>query len=293
MTKTTVDRPDEAAGGAADRLERASGTAERAADSRWAKGLARAGFVARGAIYVIVGVLAVQVATGDNRAQEADKRGALQAIADKPFGEVLLVLLAFGLAGYALWRFSDAIWGKRDEDDEKKRTAKRLASAAKGALYGTFCVTTVALIAGRGSGGGGEQQPKTWTARVMGWPSGRLLVGVAGAVVIVGGCYLVYRGVTRKFEKQLDESHMGEATRRIAPVLGLVGIAARGAVVALAGLLLVKAAVDFNPEEARGMDGTLRTIAAQPYGQVLLVIAAVGLGFFGLYSFVEARHRKL
>ncbi len=275
-------------------------TARDAADSPWVERTARLGFVGRGAIYVIIGVLALQIATGDNGGQEADKQGALQAIADEPFGEVLLVALAIGLAGYALWRFSDAVWGKRDETDEKKRTMKRLSSAAKGGLYAAFCVSTISVImagggadGGSGSGGGGGAPEKTWTARVLGWPAGQLLVGLVGAAIVVGGGYLMYRGLARKFEKQLDEGRMGPTARRLTPLLGATGITARGVVFALAGLLLVKAALDFNPEEAQGIDGTLRTIAARPYGQVLLVLAAAGLVVFGIYSFVEARYRKL
>src|SRR4051812_35146598 len=115
-TTATRPRAGGTAEGAADTAQRASDTAQRAADSPWVERSARLGFVGRGVVYIIIGILAIQIATGDNGGQEADKQGALQAIADKPFGEVLLLLLAVGLAGYALWRFSEAIWGKRDED---------------------------------------------------------------------------------------------------------------------------------------------------------------------------------
>jgi len=279
------DRPSGGTGGGIDAVQRAT-------DSPWVERTARLGFAGRGAVYLIIAVLAVQIATGDNRGQEADKKGALQAVADKPFGEVLLVLLALGLAGYALWRFTNAAWGERDETDERKRAAKRLSSVGKGALYVAFCASAVSVLVGRG-GGGGEQQATTWTAKVLGWPSGRLLVGAAAAAIVIGAGYMVYRGVARKFEKQLDEARMGPTARRLTPVLGVVGLTARGIVFALAGFLLVKAAIDFDAREAKGVDGTLRTIAAQPYGQVLLVAAALGLAVFGLYSFVEARYRRL
>jgi len=290
MTTSLKDRKAEA--GSSDRPGGGVDAVQRATDNPWVERTARLGFVGRGAVYLIIAVLAVQIATGDNRGQEADKRGALQAVADKPFGEVLLVLLAIGLAGYALWRFSNAAWGERDETDERKRGAKRLSSVGKGALYVAFCVSAVSVLAGRG-GGGGEQQATTWTAKVLGWPAGRLLVGAAAAAIVIGAGYMVYRGIARKFEKQLDEGRMGPTARRLTPVLGVVGLTARGLVFALAGFLLVKAAVDFDAREAKGVDGTLRTIAAQPYGQVLLVAAALGLAVFGLYSFVEARYRKL
>lgn len=262
------------------------------ADSPWVDRGARLGFAARGLVYVVIGVLAVQIAAG-RRSQQADKQGALQAIADKPLGEVVLVVLAIGLAGYALWRFTEAIWGHASETEHSKRIAKRIGSAAKGLLYAAFCVTTISVLVGSGGGGGGDRSQKHWTAKVLGWPGGRILVGLAGAAVIVGGAYMVYRGVTRKFEKKLDMARMGQGWHRVTEVLGTFGNTARGVVFGLIGMLLVKAAVDFRPDESQGIDGTLRTIAARPYGQVLLILAAVGLMAFGLYSFIEARYRRL
>jgi hypothetical protein len=267
-------------------------TARRASDSRWLDRVARLGFVARGVVYAIVGFLAIRIALGHQNDEQANKQGALQAIADQPFGEAALVVLALGLAGYALWRFSEAAFGHRDESDEKKRTLKRLASAGKGVIYVAFCATTVAVIAGRSSGNG-EQQPKTWTARVLGWPGGQFLVAAAGIAIIAGGIYLVIRGITTKFEKQLETGRMSPTTKRIVIVLGTVGSIGRGVVFGLVGLLLIKAAVDYDPNEAQGVDGTLRTIAQQSYGQVLLGLTAVGLLAFAAYSFAEARYRRL
>lgn len=128
---------------------------------------------------------------------------------------------------------------------------------------------------------------------VLGWPGGRVLVFAAGVAVIAGGCYLAFRGVTRKFEKHLAMGEMSATMKRLCTVLGTVGVAARGVVFALLGALLVKAAVAFDPNEAEGLDGTLRTIASRRYGTVLLLLAAVGLLAFGAYSFVEAKFRRL
>jgi len=271
---------------------RAVGRAEGAATRPWIDRAARLGFAGRGLIYIIIGVLAVQIALNHNAEENANRQGALQAIADKPLGKLLLVVLAIGLAGYVLWRFSEAIWGEQREADSKKRTAKRLASAGKGLVYAAFCASTVSVIAGSPANQD-EQQQKTWTAKVLGWPGGRGIVVAVGLAVAAGGLYLAYRGVTRKFEKKLATGQMSPTTRTTERVLGTFGVTARGIVFALAGLLLVKAAADFDPNEAQGIDGTLRTIAARPYGQVLLIAAAVGLVAFGAYSFFEARYRQL
>lgn len=266
-------------------------------EAHWIDGAARVGFVARGIVYLIIGVLAAKIAFGDPQGETADKEGALAVVADQPFGRSLLVVMAIGLAGYALWRFTEAAWGKRDETDEKKRGAKRAASAGKGVLYAAFCATAISFLLADRDGGaqpnGGSVQEQTWTARMLGWPGGRGIVAMFGVTVVAGGLYLAYRGLTQKFEKRLETGRMSAGTRRATEVIGTVGSAARGVVFALAGLLLVKAAIDFSPSEAQGIDGTLRTVAARSHGQILLLLAAIGLGVFGAYSFIEARYRRL
>jgi len=248
--------------------------------------------VARGVVYAIVAGIAVRLAFGHGSSQQANKQGALQAIADQPFGRGILVVLCIGLAGYALWRFSKAATGYQDESDDKKRTAKRVASAGKGAIYVAFCISTIAVIAGHAAKNG-EQQPKTWTARVLDWPAGPLLVGIAGAAIAVGGAYLVVRGLTTKFEDQLETGRMSPRGRRAAITLGVVGSVGRGVVFGLLGILLIGASVDHDPNQAQGIDGTLRTIADRSYGQVLLFLTALALFAFAAYSLVEARYRRL
>jgi cytochrome bd-type quinol oxidase subunit 2 len=267
-------------------------TTRRASDSKWLDRTARLGFVARGVVYAIVAGIAVKLAFGSGSSEQANKQGALQAIADQPFGRGVLVILAVGLAGYALWRFSQAATGYQDENDEKKRAAKRLASVGKGAIYVAFCVSTIAVIAGRASQNG-EQQQKTWTARVLAWPGGPFLVGVAGAAIVAGGIYLIVRGLTTKFEDKLETGRMGPGVRRASLTLGLVGSVGRGVVFGLIGILLVGAAINHDPNQAQGIDGTLRTIADRAYGQVLLFLTALALFAFAAYSMVEARYRRM
>ena len=280
----------------ATKADEAQRTARRAADSDWTDRLARLGFCARGLIYMIVGAIAFEIARSPKSGadEEASKEGALREIADRSFGRPLLVVLAIGLAGYALWRATEALWGRRDEDDEAKRLAKRAFSGFRAILYATFCVTTVRFATRpSSSGGGGDEQEESWTARALDWPLGQLIVGAVGAGLIGGGLWVAYRGLAQKFEKRLDTSDMGPTTGTVVDVLGTVGLAARGLVFSVAGFLFVKAAIDFNPEEATGVDGTLRTIADHAYGQVLLTATAAGLVAYGLYSFFEARYRQL
>lgn len=267
----------------------------RAADSPWLDRAARIGFVGRGLVYMLIAYLAAQIALG-HPDQPANKQGALRAIADRSYGKVVLVVLAVGLAGYALWRFSEAAFGTRHESDPKKRTAKRLGSAGKGAIYAAFCASTVSVLAGGGgggAGGGGEQQPREWTARALGLPAGRAIAVLGGLVVMGVAAYMAWRGVARKFEKHLDRAGMSDTVRTVTAVVGTVGVTARAVVLGLAGLLVAKAGFDYEPDEAKGVDGTLRTIADRSYGKALLLVAAVGLLAFGLYSWCEARYRRI
>ena len=276
---------------AVDQVQR---SARQASDSPWVDRWARLGFVARGVVYLVIGLIALNVARNGGRGDDASKEGALREIAERPFGGALLVVLAVGLAGYAMWRASEAVWGKRDEDDEKKRTVKRLASAGRAVLYAAFCITTVRFIlSGPSEGSQGDQQEETLVGRALELPAGQWIVAGAGLAIIAGAIYIGYRGLSQKFNERLDTSEMGPVTGATVDVLGTVGMVARSVVFALAGYLLVRAAIDYDPDEASGLDGTLKTMAQATFGQVILALTALGLVCYGLYSFAEARYRKL
>ncbi len=246
---------------------------------------ARLGLAARASIYLLMGVLALAVALGRSNS-ETDQRGALTAVAQHAGGKVLLVLLAVGFAGYALWRFSQVAFGVPVDGDG---AGPRLKSLVRGLVYGSFAVTALTLVFSAGGAGSQAGQQQGLTAKVMAHTGGRYLVGAGGLVVAAVGAMMVYEGATRAFEKYLRMSSMSPSTRSVVGKLGMVGTMARGVVVGLAGVLVIEAAVTFRPEKARGLDGALRTLAAQPYGQGLLVLTALGLLAFSAYGFAEAR----
>lgn len=246
---------------------------------------ARLGLAARGSIYVLMGALALALALGRS-SSETDQRGALTAVAQHAGGKALLVLLAVGFTGYALWRLSQVAFGVPVEGDG---LGPRLKALVRGLVYGSLAVTALTIALDAGGAGSQASQQQGLTARVMTHTGGRYLVGLAGLVVAAVGATMVHEGATRAFEKYLRTSEMSPATRSVVEKLGMAGTIARGVVVGLAGVLVVDAAVTFRPEKARGLDGALRTLAGQPYGQGLLVLAALGLLAFGAYGYAEAR----
>ncbi|MHC3470055.1 DUF1206 domain-containing protein [Streptomyces sp. 7R007] len=268
--------------------------AERAARGPMTAGAARAGLAARGVIYLMVGVLALQIAFGDGDRQ-ADRGGALATLAGQPFGSVLLWALGIGLVGMALWRLSEAVFGSVGRDGRSAR--KRLLAVVRCVFYTTVAYSVLTFAAGPhgGSGGGGssDAQSRDVTARVLDLPAGQWLVGAAGVGITVAGVWIGARALRRDYRDQLKRGEMAPWARRLTDVTGVAGGAARGLVFAAAGAFAVRAAVDYRPDKAKGLDDTLRSFAHTPLGPWLLVCVAAGLVLFGAFSFAMARWRRV
>ncbi|MFF0741873.1 DUF1206 domain-containing protein [Streptomyces sp. NPDC004111] len=270
----------------------ATGTARRAARSDTLKYAARTGFTARGVIHLLVGVLALRIALGDG-GTTADQGGALAEIAGQPFGKVLLWAMGVGLAALALWQLSEAAFGAAGPDGHKPR--KRLAAGAQGVFYGFVSYSVLAFAIGsRGSGGGSsDQQSQDVTAKALGLPAGQWLVCAAALVVVGAGLWIGFQAARRKYREEMRTGEMSRRVRRAVDVTGIGGGVARGLVFAAAGGFAVAAAVTYDPEKAKGMDDTIRAFRETPAGPWLLVVLAVGLMLFGVFSFAMARWRKL
>jgi hypothetical protein len=261
--------------------------ARRASDSQGVRALARAGLTARGVIYILIGWIALLVALGQST-READQQGALQLLASKPYGLVSLWLLAIGFAAYALWRLSEAAFGVTGEGNG---AGPRLKSLGRGVVYAGFVYLTVKVIT-RTQGSQSRQQQDV-TAQAMQHPAGRWLVGIAGLIVVIIGLVLLIEGIRHKFMKNLRTSQMSARTRRVVKWLGTIGTSARGVVFALAGVLVIQAAITHDAAKSGGIDKALLTLRHQPFGVVLLAVTALGLVIFGVYGLCEARWRKV
>ncbi len=266
---TTIDRPDVSEG-----VER----------------LGRVAIATQGALYVIMGFLAVQVSQGDSDAQ-ASQRGAIESVARQPFGRILLVVVIAGLAAHALWRLVLAARGEPGPDDDGKSMAKRAGNVGRALVYVSLTAAAVRILTRSGSGGGGDTEKRS-TAMVLEWPGGKYLVVVAGLAVVGAGVWNARRTFTGSFLKHLDLSPLDHRGRSTVEWLGRAGYLARGLAFALVGWFLVKAGLEHDPDESRSLDEALRELVERGYGPPLLFALAIGLVLFGAYRILDARFRR-
>ncbi|MBV9205193.1 MAG: DUF1206 domain-containing protein [Actinobacteria bacterium] len=275
----------------ADRAARSTKHAgRRAANSPAMRWLARAGLAARGIMYIIIGWIAVQVAF-HRSGQQADRTGALHAVSATPAGGVLLWLLVIGFAGMALWRLSEAIY--RSPGSSGRKTSTRWAALAKAVIYAVISYSVLRYALGAGAPQSSDKESVDLTATLMKHPGGRALVIVIGLAVVAGGIYLAYQAWRKEFRRDLQLGQLGAAGRRIVEWLGEFGGIARGIVFITAGIFLVVAAGEARPQQAKGIDSSLRALSSTPLGPWLLVGVAIGLIMFGVFSFCEAKWARL
>jgi len=251
--------------------------------------VARPGMVALGVIYAIVGLLAGQIAV-HGRGGDADGTGAVETVAEQPFGAWLLGLLALGLLALLLWRVAQTIWGDPVGGDRAK---DRLKSAAEGAVYASLLASSVGALLGRGGGDDSDEQARTWTARAMELPGGRVLVALAGLAILAYAARTFWKwALHATFVDHLDRSRCGEDAIRRIRLLGQVGYTGRSIAFALVGIFVVRAAWQFDSSEAKGLSQSMQEVAQSGWWPVLWV-AAAGLVAFGALQVALGVYRRI
>lgn len=256
----------------------------------WLPAVARIGLVAKGVSFALVGVLALEVALGRG-GKSTSREGALATIAQHGWGKAVLFALAAGFAAYAVWRVAQAVFER--EEDDKKLWAKRAGYLARAAIYAGLAYTSVKIGSGTAGPDSQTKRAHETTAEILSWPAGTWLVAIAGICILGVGLYNGYRGVTRSFTDKWREKGSTEEIGRWATRIGVVGLLARCVVFGLIGVFAIKAAVEYEPREAIGLDGALRKLSQQTYGQWLLGVTAAGLIAYAIFCFAEARYRRL
>ena len=269
------------------RMSSVAQSAKDATRSRPVRTAVRVGILSYGVTHLLIAWLALQIAFGDS-GERADQTGAFQALTQQPLGRTLLWVLVVGFAAVALWRLEQAIWGFSYESDRTTRLRKRAESAGKAVIFVVLAVLAARTASGGGGGGGGQGA----AAGVLGLPGGQFIVGAVGIGIVVSGIVTVVNGVKRRFLQDMALPPDPQA-RATAERTGQIGFVAKGVAVALIGVLVVVAAVRYRPEEASGLDVALKTLAAQPFGPYLLVVAALGLAAYGVFCFFDARYHRV
>lgn len=269
--------------GATRDARRAGTRFERRASFAW---LARGGLLARGVVYGVIGAIALAVALGAGT-RPTNQQGAMETIARQPLGWALLALLAAGLAGYSAWRLTRAAMSHGREEADSG--LDRIAAAASGISYLLLFALAIEILVSAGGSGSTSRQ----TAGVLGWPLGPEIVAAAGAVLAGVGVYQGYKGLARKFMETSHTEEMDPPVRTAYAALGAFGHAARAVVFLLVGYGLIRAAIEYRPSDAGGLDGALRQLAHASDGPLLLGIVSAGLIAFAVYSIADARYRKI
>ncbi|WP_145200345.1 DUF1206 domain-containing protein [Planctomycetes bacterium Poly30] len=260
--------------------------------SAWIERLARAGYLAKGVVYGAVGVLAVMAAVGSGATGEkTGSSGAIHAIAEQPFGRVLLAFVALGLVGYVVWRLVEAIQDPDGRGTDAKGIAVRIGFAISALTYAALALLAGRIALGMGSGGGSDSKEEL-TARVMAQPFGQWAVALAGVVVVGIGLRHFQRAWTASFMKKYKTHEMSEKEIQAARHIGRFGISARGVTFCMIGAFIVQAAMRSNPDGAtKGLGEALSKLSQQTYGPYLLGLVAAGFIAYGVYCVSRAKYR--
>jgi hypothetical protein len=260
--------------------------------SPWIEGIARAGYVAKGVVYATIGVLAMQETLGLG-GTTTDPSGAVRSmgtIGSQSVGNVLIVALAIGLLGYALWKLVQGIMDPDEKGSDAHGILRRVGYVGSGLIYGAL-----AFSAAQSVFGAEDTSEDLMAASAMAYqpPLGRILVGLLGLIVIGVGLYQLYAAYEAKFREDLSLDRMSDTEERWITLAGRAGTAARALAIGVAGAFVVLAAYQADASEVRGLGAALETFQHQPLGSFMLGVVAAGLITYGAFMLLVARYRRI
>jgi Domain of Unknown Function (DUF1206) len=265
--------------------------AKRAAGNPFYQYAARAGYVARGVLYVYMGYAALKIAqTGGS--QPADQKASLIVIAGLPLGRFILVAGLVGIVAYSVWGFIRAIYDPLHRGRDPQGIATRLGFAWSGLSYLILAFFAFGLLTNH-AGGGQPDGMQQMAARLLAAPAGVLLTEAAGLIGVAAGFGQFFEAYRASFKKDEKRGRMSEAEKKVTDFLGRAGFVSRGIVFALMGWFIYLAGAQHNSGKATGFTGIFTFILAQPYGPTLLALVALGIIALGLHSIVLARYIRL
>jgi hypothetical protein len=253
--------------------------------------LERLGYVVRGALYAVMGLLALRIVLSVAGGATTDLTGSLVVLVSNPSGKLVLIIVAVGLSAYSLWGFTRAIYDPLHRGSDASGYLARLGFVTSAVSYAAIVLFAIQLLAG--SGATTNDGTKKTIASVLTHPAGGALTILIGLVVIgvaVGQFLEAYRAT---FARDLKGAEMSATARDIAVKLGRFGMFARGVIFLIIGWFVVQAGIHHDPAQTQGFSGAFVFLLAQPFGRILLGIVALGFVALGLHSFACARWIKL
>jgi len=253
--------------------------------------LERLGYLVRGALYAVMGLLALGIALRVTGGQTTDLSGSLVFLVSNPFGKLMLVVVAVGLAAYSLWGFTRAIYDPLHRGSGASGYAARLGFVSSAMSYAAIVILALQLLAGSGAPSGDSTQ-KT-IASVLTHPAGGGLTILIGLIAIAIGLGQFLEAYQANFAKDLKGAEMTPSERTWAIRFGRFGMFARGVTFLVIGWFVVQAGIHHDPAQAQGFGGAFVFLLAQPFGRIVLGIVALGFVALGLHSFACARWIRL
>jgi hypothetical protein len=259
---------------------------------------ARAGWVAKGIVYVLLGVIAVPIALqggeeSGSEGQEASQSGAVARLAESSWGAAALWIVGIGLLLYAVWRLVSLFL---PAENDAKAWATRAGYAISVVVNVVLGWTAISYAQGTASSSGSQSEDakvEQFTRDLMDGTAGRWLVGAIGVGVVAVGIYFIVKGIKASFRDELEPAGVGPISHEAIVKLGQVGFVGRGLVLGLVGWFLVRAAVNFDPEEAAGIDGALREVTGSTWGSLLVGFIAVAVIVYGAFCIISAPRQRL
>ena len=263
-------------------------SAHRAARSPWVGWLGRIGFAAQGTCFLIIGVLALELAFGDS-GRLTDPRGAFVVLAEGGWTRVLLVLLAVGFACYSIWRMAQAIFDRGEMGSSPGGLGRRAIQLGQSVLYALLAVSAVRVLVGARA----SESPKKAAAGILGWPGGTAIVAGIGVALAVVAVVNVYWGISRRFMESIERRKLDAPAARLLELIGTIGFVALGLVLGVVSWFMLKAAIDYNAGKVVSLGGAMSHLAGSDYGTWLLTAVAAGLIAYGAFGLLQARYHRV